>query len=292
MKQVKQVQLEFSIIKEPEQDRNYSRGGRSFYFFDFDDNIACLMTPLILFHKESGLELALSSQEWAAVHHMIGKTGKYKNYEIRFCDQTGTFKHFRDHEAHELERLGHNDQIFVRDVAEILGYADNEWKGPSWECFYHACFNQRPISIITARGHQPETIVKGIKKFVDSGWLPQEPNYLSIYPVSNIQTRKELGDTNLDLSTAELKQRAIRKSVEKAFEVYGFNPHHRFGMSDDDPKNLALIISEMASLKKTYPEICFFVIETQNGQFIKHEINCMNAEPIPLSEKQLTLPDL
>jgi hypothetical protein len=275
---MRKTQLEFNINKEQEKDRNYSIGGRSFYFFDFDDNIACLTTPLILFHKETNQELALSSQEWASVHHQIGKTGRYKNYEIRFCDKTGTFKHFRDHEAHELEKLGHQEQVFVRDVGQILGFADIEWKGPSWECFYHACFNQRPISIITARGHHPDTIKKGINKFVESGWLPQQPNYLTVYPVSNTDVRKELGDLELTLSTAELKQRAIRKSVERAFELYGFNPHHRFGMSDDDPKNLALIIAEMSELKKSYPEVCFFVIETHNGQFIKHEINFNKAK--------------
>lgn len=275
---MKKTQLEFNINRVPEKDRNHSIGGRSFYFFDFDDNIACLTTPLILFHKQTGAEMPLSSQEWALAHPSIGKSGKYKDYEIRFCDHTGTFKHFRDHEAHELEKLGHQEQIFEKDVAHILGFSDVDWKGPSWECFYHACFNQRPISIITARGHHPETIKKGIKKFVDAGWLPQEPNYLTVYPVSNVQVRKELGDENLTLSTAELKQLAIRRSVEQAFSIYGFNPHHRFGMSDDDPKNLALIIDEMRSLKKIYPEVCFFVIETHEGQFVKHEINQYHSQ--------------
>lgn len=287
---MKKTQLEFHIYREREMDRNHSIGGRSFYFFDFDDNIACLTTPLILFHKETGAELPLSSQEWAVVHPMIGKTGKYKDYEIRFCDKTGTFKHFRDHEVQELEKLGHHEQIFERDVAQILGFSDVEWKGPSWECFYHACFNQRPISIITARGHHPETIRKGIRKFVQAGWLPQEPNYLTIFPVSNVEVRKELGDVQLNMSTAELKQLAIRRSVEKAFLDYGFNPHHRFGMSDDDPKNLALIVEEMRSLKKIYPEICFFVIETHDGQFIKHEINALSltAESLVSSVAQLS----
>ncbi|MCK6598254.1 MAG: hypothetical protein L6Q37_07805 [Bdellovibrionaceae bacterium] len=269
---MKKTQLELGIQREKELDRNFSQGGRSFYFFDFDDNIACLTTPLILFHKETNVELPLSSHEWANVHHLIGKSGIYKDYEIRYCDKTGTFKFFRDHEAHELEKLGHKEQVFVKDIAEILGFQDVEWKGPSWECFYHACFNQRPISIITARGHKPETIRQGIRKFVEAGWLPHEPNYLTIFPVSHIPTRKDLGDIDLSLSTAELKQRAIRRSVEKAFELYGFSIHHRFGMSDDDPKNLDLIVSEMKRLKEIYPEICFFVIETHKGAFVKHEI--------------------
>lgn len=269
---MKSTQLEFSIQRPKEDDRNYQKGGRSFYFFDFDDNIACLTTPLILFHKKTNAELYLSSQDWAKAHPLIGQPGAYEDYEIRFCDKEGSFKFFRDHEIEELEKLGHQRQLFENDVAHALGLSDLEWKGPSWDCFYHSVFNQRPLSIITARGHSPETIKKGIQLFVNHGWLNQEPNYLSIYPVSNTAVRLELGDLEQKLSTAELKQRAIRNSVLKAFDQYGYNDHHRFGMSDDDPKNLNLIIEEMTILKREFPRICFFVIETFNNRFVKHEI--------------------
>lgn len=265
-------QLEISNFRSVEKDRNHHQGGRSFYFFDFDDNIAFLSTPLVLFHKQKGHELSLTSGEWAEVHHTIGKTGFYKDYEIRFEDKSGTFKFFRDHEIEDLEKLGLQEQVFIKDVADLFKRPDLEWKGPSWETFYHATFNQRPVSVITARGHSPETIKSGINKFVQHKALPQEPNYLSVFPVSHNQTREALGDTEMNMSTAELKQRAIRASVESAIQLYGYSHHHRFGMSDDDPKNLQLIYEEMTRLKGKYPEICFFMIETHRGDFIKHEI--------------------
>ena len=102
--------------------------------------------------------------------------------------------------------------------------------------------------------------------------MPVAPNYLSIFPVSHKPTRLILGDEKLAMNTAELKQKAIRASVLKAFQEYGYSPHHRFGMSDDDPKNIQLIIEEMTRLKAEYPEISFFMIETQKGEFVKHEI--------------------
>jgi hypothetical protein len=76
----------------------------------------------------------------------------------------------------------------------------------------------------------------------------------------------------LSKPTAELKQAAIRASVEKAIERYGYSAHHRFGMSDDDPRNIQLISEEMMRLKNRYPEMSFFMIETHKGSFIKHEI--------------------
>lgn len=265
-------QLELGITRNPERDRNFHLGGRSFYFFDFDDNIAFLTTPLVLFHKQDRKELKISSGDYAQQHHLIGKSGIYKDYEVDFCDATGTFRNFRDCHIDELAKLQGHKQVFVQDVAEALGYPDFQWKGPSWECFYHATFNQRPLSVITARGHHPQTVKEGIEVFVQQKALPLEPNYLSIFPVSHKETRVHLGDTDFKENTAELKQRAIRASVEKAIEVYGYNPHHRFGMSDDDPKNIQLIAEEMTRLKVRFPEMSFFIIETQHGNFIKHEV--------------------
>jgi hypothetical protein len=265
-------QLELSIPRSKERDRNHHLGGRSFYFFDFDDNIAFLTTSLILFHKQTGAELAISSTEYAQVHIAIGNSGPYKDYEIRFDDKIGTYRNFRDREAEELIKLGSQRQIFVEDVCAILDLPDLNWKGPSWETFYHATFNQRPVSLITARGHHPDTLKDGVREFVRKKWLPMEPNYLSLFPVSHIPTRQALGDGSLNMSIAELKQRAIRASVEQAIDTFGYNSHHRFGMSDDDQRNIQLIVEEMTRLKSRYPEMSFFMIETHNGNFVKHEV--------------------
>lgn len=271
-KQSHRGQLDLGIGRIQEKDRNYHLGGRSFYFFDFDDNIAFLSTSLILFHKDSGKELEISSGDFAEYNHSIGKRGLYKDYEIKLDDALGTFRNFRDLNISEIEKISGKKQLFVEDIAHVLGYPDFQWKGPSWDCFYHATFNQRPLSVITARGHHPDTVKEGISLLVKNKVLPLEPFYLSIYPVNHNPTRIELGDINLDATTAELKQRAIRASVEKAIEQYGYSSHHRFGMSDDDPKNIQLILEEMTRLKATYPEMSFFIIETQNGNFKKHEV--------------------
>nr|BFD67974.1 hypothetical protein HAGR004_29960 [Bdellovibrio sp. HAGR004] len=265
-------QLELGINRPKEKDRNFHLGGRSFYFFDFDDNIAFLTTPLILFHKKDRSEVQISSGDFAQYHQSIGESGPFADYQIDFCDATGTFRNFRDVHLDELEKMNGKKQIFVQDVAAALGFPDFQWKGPSWECFYHAAFNQRPLSVITARGHHPETLKDGIRVFVQNKVLPLEPNYLSVYPVSHKETRVLLGDSDFKAGTAELKQRAIRASVEQAIETYGYNAHHRFGMSDDDPKNIQLIVEEMTRLKARYPEMSFFMIETQHGSFIKHEV--------------------
>lgn len=265
--------MSLGIEREFQADRNYEKGGRSFYFFDFDDNVAYLSTSIYVFHKESGREMALSSGEFARFQHLIGKHGELKDYELRMQDErNGSFRNFRDQDIDWLGRLLGRKQRFVSDILDALGLQDYQWKGPSWDCFYHAVFNQRPLSVITARGHHPETIKQGIAQFVRQRHLPDSPNYLSVFPVSHSATRSFLGDRDFEASVAELKKRAIKASVDRAFDVYGKNEFHRFGMSDDDPKNIELIIQAMTELKKKFPENSFFVFDSSKGRLLKREV--------------------
>ncbi|MBT5094791.1 MAG: hypothetical protein HOM21_11135 [Halobacteriovoraceae bacterium] len=265
--------MEFDLLRPQETDRNFSKGGKSFYFFDFDDNVAYLSTPIVVFHKVTGEEKLISSGEFAKYNKLIGKAGAFENYFLNFDDDSGSFRFFRDKSFGLLDRIVRKKQSFVVDMEKALANKDYNWKAPSWDCFYHAAYNKRPISVITARGHNKETLMDGIELMVRDGHLPQSPNFLSIYPVSNPDIRRELGDMDLKASIAELKRLAIRESVEEAIRVYGHNPHHRFGMSDDDPHNVELITEEMKELKRKYSDMSFFVIETSADGYVKREIN-------------------
>jgi hypothetical protein len=265
-------QLTFDMLVPKKNDRNFHLGGRSFYFFDFDDNVAFLSTPIIIFHKKTNRELVITSGDFALQNKFIGTDGPYADYFMDFNDLTGSFRHFRDKQLNPLEIKAGKKQEFVEDIRIAINEVDTLWKAPSWDYFYHATYNERPLSLITARGHHPDTIIEGVNQFVEAGFLPRSPNFLSIYPVSNPLVRRELGDTNLTLSVPELKKQAIRASVEKALELYGYSPFHRFGMSDDDHKNVELITEEMKDLKEKYPEMSFFVIHTFKNSFTKREI--------------------
>jgi len=266
--------MEFSLHRPIEPDRHFHKGGRSFYFFDFDDNIAFLSTPTYVFHKKTGKEVSLTSQDYVLNSMTIGRSGVYKDYRVDHDPMKGTFRNFRDKNISRLRKvlLGER-QSFVEDLSNALGQPDLNWKGPSWNCFYHAVHNQRPLSLITARGHHPETLKEGIRVMFEKGHLSRLPNYLSLYPVSHPRALEELGGPSLYGNIPLLKRQALRKSVEKAIETYGYSPFHRFGMSDDDPKNIQWIHDEMVQLKKDYPEMSFFVIETHSDHFVKREVH-------------------
>jgi hypothetical protein len=291
-------QLELGLERPIEPDRNHELGGKSFYFFDFDDNVAYLPTPMFIFHKETKKPIEVSTAEWALHHAHVGKMGPYKDYCIHFDDQIGSYKRFRDENFNFLQKyILRKRQPFVEDILKALRQPDLNWKGPSWDCFYHAVYNQRPISIITARGHSPETIREGIEVLVEYGFLPHTPNYLAVYPVNHPKIKKELGDIKLEMTVPELKKAAIRASVEKALLHYGASVPHRFGMSDDDKKNLALIFDEMKALKKDYPGMSFFVINTSGSTYVKKEVqikedNNTHSSSTAPKAKQLNLFDV
>jgi hypothetical protein len=74
------------------------------------------------------------------------------------------------------------------------------------------------------------------------------------------------------MTIPSVKKRAIKHAVDLAVERYGADHPHRFGMSDDDPQNVALAISAMRDCKLRHPNKRFFVINTNRDEFVKLEI--------------------
>ncbi len=278
-----QLKLPIEFLREP--DRNFSRGGRSFYFFDFDDNVVHLPTKIVLFHSHSGEEKPVSTSEYAEILPFIGqKDSEWEHFRVQDAAPFLSYRNFREHPTRPL-----HEQPLLLDMEEALKNPILDWRGPSWDFFVHAVNNNRPISVITARGHHPHTIRRAIDTLVLSGDLGTHPNYLSVYPVSHSETRQKLGDEDNSWTTAALKKQAIKCAVRDAFECYGQNPHHRFGMSDDDPSNVALIREAMLELKIQYPDNAFFVISTHGRQLVKEEIILSEAENIQAKIDQMTL---
>ena len=263
-------QVSLDIPVQRERDRNFHLGGRSFYFFDFDDNVVHLHTKIIVFHKVTGAEKEISTTDYPVVHPLLGKVGgEWEHFEARDQGTTNSYRNFREVPA-DLLKGAH--QPLVADMLSALQNPYQDWRGPSWAFFEKAVNNNRPISVITARGHHPYTIRRAIDLLVLSGDLGAHPNYLSVYPVSNPEVRHQLGDIDMKLSTAQLKKIAIKVAVADAFACYGHNPHHRFGMSDDDPYNVALIVDAMRELKQLYPENAFYAFNTYGGKIVREEV--------------------
>lgn len=255
------------------EDRNAGKGGRSFYFFDFDDNILHLDTRLILFHRDDHSELEISSEDLSRYGADIGKKGPFGDYYIDNDDRTGSFRNFRDMPLNFRRLIRRRPQTLTEDVRTALLKPVWDWHGPSWNHFFYAVLNRRPVSIITARGHSPRTLRNALNELTRQGHLYRRPNILSLYPVTNPRLRRRIfQDPEYRKPVSELKSLALFRAVEDAFRKYGRNPYHRFGVSDDDPANIREITNTLIQVKKRYPENAFFVIDTSGEGVQKTEI--------------------
>lgn len=231
---------------------------QSFYFFDIDENILHLPTRVHLLNTMTGEERAMRQREYEDIKAYLGVPGLWEDW----ADPPGrAYREFAD----GTDR--HGEEYLLRDVRRAL-VTDN-WRGPSWEIFKYAVLKRRPVAIITARQHSRGTIEQALQLIVDGGHLPEPPNTIAIYPVSNPAIREELG---AHLTTAGLKRAAIRRCVEIGLDAFGRELPHSFGMSDDDLKNVDLITSAMLECKLDYPDKRFFVISTNRRRHVKMEI--------------------
>jgi hypothetical protein len=232
-----------------------------YYAFDWDDNIVHMPTKIIV-KDEDGEEVGMSTDDFAEHRHQIGKENfKYKGHTIVGYAET-PFRNFRVS----------GDKDFIIDAMKAR-------VGPAFDDFKEAINNGSIFSIITARGHNPNTLkeaiynyiindfngiskdelIKNLKKYrTFSGEDDMSDNeliktYLALnkyYPVS-------FGNEDGASSPEELKVRAMDEFVDyiksmaavlnkRAFLKNDignkFIPHiPSIGFSDDDLKNVEVM---------------------------------------------------
>lgn len=234
---------------------------KSFYIFDFDDNIIHTGSQTYLYHKETGVEIAVSSSEFIQNRNIIGQSGPYVDYGVDRSPMK-TFRRFSDSPEH-------NHYPFLEDLKAAVGQPG--WQGPSWERFVKAVTRDRTMSIITARGHHPDRIREGIHWLAQAGHIPKVPDIHTIYAVTSMETKELIRWTGEDLISA-MKKQALHHFIEAAYGDFGHQPAHRFGFSDDDPSNIVSTRQKFHDLKQRNPHHSFFLYEARPKEVIEEEV--------------------
>lgn len=240
---------------------------KSFYIFDLDDNIIHTGSATFIYHKVTGEERALSSAEFVRQRTFVGTEGPYKDY---FVDPTAgrSFRRFGD----DLEGKVFP---FLEDLEEAVKKPN--WQGPSWNRFVKAISRERTMAIITARGHHPDRIEEGVKWLAANGFIPKMPDIHSIYSVTSGHTKKKIRWTGPDLISS-MKKQALHHFIESVYEEFGHEPAHRFGFSDDDPKNIASTRHKFFDLKQRNPHHSFFLYEARPTEVLEEEVQMSHHE--------------
>jgi hypothetical protein len=232
-----------------------------YYAFDWDDNIVHMPTK-ILVKDESGNEVGMSTDDFAEFRHQIGKEPfNYKgNTIVGYSDSP--FRNFRTD----------GDKDFLVDSMRAK-------KGPAFDDFREAINNGSIFAIITARGHNPNTIKEAIYNYIIEGFngIDKDELIKNLKKYRSFVGEDEMSDEELIKSYLELNkyhpvsfgddQGAVNPEEAKveameAFVNYikamaavlnkraflkkdisnKFNPDNlSIGFSDDDPKNIEVM---------------------------------------------------
>jgi hypothetical protein len=169
------------IINEMINEVEEKKYGLKYYAFDWDDNLMKMPTQIILI-SEDGDEVGMSTEDFAEYRTEIGNTPF--EYEGKTIVGFGKdpFKYFRTA----------GDSKFMKDIetAPLV-------RGP-WSDFVEAINNGSVFSIITARGHNPNTLKKGVLKLIlmGRGGLDKEKLVESLIKYREIMGLKPVTDEN------------------------------------------------------------------------------------------------
>jgi hypothetical protein len=254
-----------------------------YYAFDWDDNIMFMPTKIIL-KTEDGSEIGMGTEDFAEHRVDIGKNPfEYKGE---------TIVGFAENPFRNFGVSG--DKKFIID--SLLSKT-----GPAWDDFVE-CINGGSIfSIITARGHSPETLKQSVKNLIEVNYkgLSKKELVKNLRKYREIYGEEDMSDLELineylDMckfypvtygegsaqNPEEGKVKAIKEFskyvMELAKELHqtpyfkndvsnNFIP--QIGFSDDDLRNLA----KMKSALKDDPENIVQLYSTHGGEKKKYD---------------------
>ena len=281
----------------PVDDVNYRVRDRDFkyYIFDWDDNILRMPTYI-------HLERRLGNGTW--VPHLVS-TALFAviredtvHYRPPGNDWSKAFVEFRDFATDDESKFLVDARAAIQ---RILG--GQEAPPPSFEKFRRALVEARLFAIVTARGHNTETLRKGVELFIDSILTDAERaemiRNMRGYIVSYSGEEQNAAMTDADVrdyylglnryhavtsrqfeslmkgriapgedSTEARKQFAIEDFLEHIFhiieEIGGTKPIS-VGFSDDDAANVRAVTDYIRKeLSKHFPSVRFVVYDTSD----------------------------
>ena len=142
---MKKITLKEGIDEKGTPDKKY-------YAFDWDDNVVHMPTKIIL-KNEEGDEVGMSTDDFAEYRHKIGKGPfKYKGETIVGYTEE-PFKNFQTP----------GDKNFLIDSMRAK-------LGPAFDDFKEAINSGSIFSIITARGHNPNTLKQAVYNYIIDGF--------------------------------------------------------------------------------------------------------------------------
>jgi hypothetical protein len=206
-----------------------------YYAFDWDDNLVHMPTKIILLDVD-GYEVPMSTEDFATFRGQIGKENFKYNGNIIADFARNPFRFFGVD----------GDKDFLVDAMKAK-------LGPAWNDFKEAVNNGSIFAIITARGHNPETIKQGVYNYINSnfGGISKKELVKNLKKYRDFVGEEKMSDEDLIWSYLELNR---YNPVSFGVEEDAANPEEAKVLAMANfvkyVKSLALILQKSAFLKK------------------------------------------
>ena len=205
-----------------------------YYAFDWDDNIVHMPTKIIV-KDEDGDEVGMSTDDFAEHRHHIGKEPfEYKGKTIVGFGEN-PFRNFRTE----------GDKDFLVDAMRAR-------TGPAFDDFREAINNGSIFSIITARGHNPNTLKEAVYNYIIEGFngIDKEELLKNLKKYRSFAGEDEMSDDELIRSYLELNK---YHPVSFGDETGAANPEEAKVRAMEDfvsyIKGMAAVLNKRAYLK-------------------------------------------
>ena len=205
-----------------------------YYAFDWDDNIVHMPTKIIV-KDEDGDEVGMSTDDFAEHRHHIGKEPfEYKGKTIVGFGEN-PFRNFRTE----------GDKDFLVDSMRAR-------TGPAFDDFREAINNGSIFSIITARGHNPNTLKEAVYNYIIEGFngIDKEELLKNLKKYRSFAGEDEMSDDELIRSYLELNK---YHPVSFGDETGAANPEEAKVRAMEDfvsyIKGMAAVLNKRAYLK-------------------------------------------
>jgi len=206
-----------------------------YYAFDWDDNIVHMPTKIML-RSDSGNDVGMSTEDFAEYRTQVGKEPfDYKGQTIvGFADKP--FRFFKTE----------GDKQFLIDSMKAK-------VGPAFNDFKEAIENGSIFAIITARGHNPNTIKEAIYNYIISGFngIDKDSLIKNLKKYRSFVDEEDMSDEDLIKSYLSLNK---YNPVTFGDEKNAVNPEEAKIMAMDEfveyIKAMAAVLNKKAYLKK------------------------------------------
>jgi len=205
-----------------------------YYAFDWDDNIVHMPTKIIV-KSEDGDEVGMSTDDFAEHRHHLGKKPFEYKGEMIVGYAENPFRNFRTE----------GDKDFLVDAMRAK-------TGPAFDDFREAINNGSIFSIITARGHNPNTLKEAVYNYIIEGFngIDKEQLIKNLKKYRSFVGEEEMSDEELIKSYLELnKYHPVSFGDDKGAS----NPEEAKVRAMDDfvsyIKGMAAVLNKRAYLK-------------------------------------------